>query len=196
MNRFIMADASACIGCRTCEVACVVSHQEQQNRAAVTTADFVPRIRVIKEDSFTTATVCHQCEDAPCANVCPVQAIRRDRGHIFVTPSRCIGCKSCMLACPFGAMTVVTSASGAQAIKCDLCWHREAGPACVEACPTSALQCVDAAHVQRQRSILNLSECRSGLHDGRNNRQPSRQARSISSARIFTPASILSGSGT
>ncbi|EDX5383685.1 4Fe-4S dicluster domain-containing protein [Salmonella enterica subsp. enterica serovar Anatum] len=151
MNRFIMADASACIGCRTCEVACVVSHQEQQNRAAVTTADFVPRIRVIKEDSFTTATVCHHCEDAPCANVCPVQAIRRDRGHIFVTPSRCIGCKSCMLACPFGAMTVVTSASGAQAIKCDLCWHREAGPACVEACPTSALQCVDAAHVQRQR---------------------------------------------
>ncbi len=122
MNRFIMADASACIGCRTCEVACVVSHQEQQNSAAVTTADFVPRIRVIKEDSFTTATVCHQCEDAPCANVCP-----------------------------FGAMTVVASASGAQAIKCDLCWHREAGPACVEACPTSALQCVDAAHVQRQR---------------------------------------------
>ncbi|EKJ9694703.1 4Fe-4S dicluster domain-containing protein, partial [Salmonella enterica] len=114
-------------------------------------ADFVPRIRVIKEDSFTTATVCHQCEDAPCANVCPVQAIRRDRGHIFVTSSRCIGCKSCMLACPFGAMTVVASASGAQAIKCDLCWHREAGPACVEACPTSALQCVDAAHVQRQR---------------------------------------------
>ncbi|WP_171839919.1 4Fe-4S dicluster domain-containing protein, partial [Salmonella enterica] len=101
MNRFIMADASACIGCRTCEVACVVSHQEQQNSAAVMTADFVPRIRVIKEDSFTTATVCHQCEDAPCANVCPVQAIRRDRGHIFVTPSRCIGCKSCMLACPF-----------------------------------------------------------------------------------------------
>ncbi|HAS9887742.1 TPA: electron transporter, partial [Salmonella enterica] len=37
------------------------------------------------------------------------------------------------------------------AIKCDLCWHREAGLACVEACPTSALQCVDAAHVQRQR---------------------------------------------
>ncbi|EDT6727240.1 electron transporter, partial [Salmonella enterica subsp. enterica] len=96
MNRFIMADASACIGCRTCEVACVVSHQKQQNSAAVTTADFVPRIRVIKEDSFTTATVCHQCEDAPCANVCPVRAIRRDRGHIFVTPSRCIGCKSCM----------------------------------------------------------------------------------------------------
>lgn len=196
MNRFIMADASACIGCRTCEVACVVSHQEQQNSAAVTTADFVPRIRVIKEDSFTTATVCHQCEDAPCANVCPVQAIRRDRGHIFVTPSRCIGCKSCMLACPFGAMTVVASASGAQAIKCDLCWHREAGPACVEACPTSALQCVDAAHVQRQRLYSHLSERRSGLHDGRNSRQPSRQARSISSARIFTPASILSGSGT
>lgn len=73
---------------------------EQQNSAAVTTADFVPRIRVIKEDSFTTATVCHQCEDAPCANVCPVQAIRRDRGHIFVTSSRCIGCKKLYAGLP------------------------------------------------------------------------------------------------
>lgn len=195
MNRFIMADASACIGCRTCEVACVVSHREQQNSAAVTTADFVPRIRVIKEDSFTTATVCHQCEDAPCANVCPVQAIRRDRGHIFVTSSRCIGCKSCMLACPFGAMTVVASASGAQAIKCDLCWHREAGPACVKPARPVRYSALTQQMCSASASILNLSERRSGLHDDRNNRQPSRRAFNLF-CQNFTPASILSGSGT
>ncbi len=154
----------------------MVSHREQQNSAAVTTADFVPRIRVIKEDCFTTATVCHQCEDAPCANVCPVQAIRRDRGHIFVTPSRCIGCKSCMLACPFGAMTVVASASGAQAIKCDLCWHREAGPACVKPARPVRYSALTQHTCSASASILNLSERRSGLHDGRNNRQPSRRA--------------------
>ena len=151
MNRFIMADAGKCIGCRTCEVACAVSHQQNQDCAALSPAEMVSRIRVIKDQAFTTAVACHQCEDAPCANVCPVPAIRRERGHIFVEQSRCIGCKSCMLACPFGAMRVVAQESQVQAIKCDLCWHRDNGPACVEACPTHALQCVDAMQVQRQR---------------------------------------------
>lgn len=122
-----------------------------QDCASVSSSAFIPRIRVIKDDAFTTAVSCHQCEDAPCANVCPTHAIRREHGHIFVEQTRCIGCKSCMLACPFGAMNVVARSSRVQAIKCDLCWHRETGPACVEACPTSALQCIDAVSVQKQR---------------------------------------------
>lgn len=103
MNAFIMADAAKCIGCRTCEVACVVAHQQNQDCASVSSSAFIPRIRVIKDDAFTTAVACHQCEDAPCANVCPTHAIRREHGHIFVEQARCIGCKSCMLACPFVA---------------------------------------------------------------------------------------------
>lgn len=135
MNRFIIADATKCIGCRTCEVACAVSHHENQDCAALSPDEFISRIRVIKDHCWTTAVACHQCEDAPCANVCPVDAISREHGHIFVEQTRCIGCKSCMLACPFGAMEVVSSRKKARAIKCDLCWHRETGPACVEACP-------------------------------------------------------------
>ncbi|HIG8913901.1 TPA: 4Fe-4S binding protein, partial [Escherichia coli] len=123
MNRFIIADATKCIGCRTCEVACAVSHQENQDCAALSPDEFISRIRVIKDHSWTTAVACHQCEDAPCANVCPVNAISREHGHIFVEQTRCIGCKSCMLACPFGAMEVVSSRKKARAIKCDLCWH-------------------------------------------------------------------------
>ena len=138
MNRFIMADAEKCIGCRTCEVACAVSHQD-----AVSAHAFTPRLRVVKGDDYTTAVGCHQCEDAPCANVCPTHAISRTAGAWLVEQTRCIGCKSCMVACPFGAMTVAVQQSRPQAIKCDLCRHREEGPACVAACPTQALACID-----------------------------------------------------
>jgi electron transport protein HydN len=69
MNRFIIADANKCIGCRTCEVACVVSHQDNQDCASLTPETFLPRIHVIKGVNVS-ATLCRQCEDAPCANVC------------------------------------------------------------------------------------------------------------------------------
>ncbi|EAX1661227.1 electron transport protein HydN, partial [Salmonella enterica] len=96
MNRFIIADASKCIGCRTCEVACVVSHQENQDCASLTPETFLPRIHVIKGVNVSTATLCRQCEDAPCANVCPNGAISRDKGFVHVMQERCIGCKTCV----------------------------------------------------------------------------------------------------
>ncbi|WP_368542806.1 4Fe-4S dicluster domain-containing protein [Enterobacter soli] len=156
MNRFIVADSAKCIGCRTCEVACVVSHQEKQDSAAVSAAAFSSRIKVIKGGAFTTAVACHQCEDAPCANVCPTQAIRQSSGVWLVEQARCIGCKSCMVACPFGAMQVTAVAQRAQALKCDLCSHRDGGPACVAACPTHALSCVDPARLRGER-LRNLA---------------------------------------
>lgn len=107
MNCFIIADASKCIGCRTCEVACVVSHQEHQDCASLTPHTFQPRIHVIKGVNVSTATACRQCEDAPCANVCPNGAISRDKGFVHVMQERCIGCKTCVVACPYGAMEVV-----------------------------------------------------------------------------------------
>lgn len=57
MNRFIIADASKCIGCRTCEVARVVSHQEHQDCASLTPHTFQPRIHVIKGVNVSTATM-------------------------------------------------------------------------------------------------------------------------------------------
>ena len=89
MNRFIMADAEKCIGCRTCEVACAVAHQDDFTAEA-----FTSRLRVVKGDAYTTAVGCHQCEDAPCANVCPTHAISLTAGAWLVEQTRCIGCKS------------------------------------------------------------------------------------------------------
>ncbi|EOX8980889.1 4Fe-4S dicluster domain-containing protein [Enterobacter hormaechei] len=151
MNQFILADPEKCIGCRTCEVACMMSHQSGATPEALTS-----RIRVVKGGTFTTAVGCHQCEDAPCANVCPTGAIRRAAGAWLVEQARCIGCKSCMVACPFGAMQVRVVEDRVQALKCDLCAHREGGPACVEACPTHALRCIDPARLRAER-LRNLA---------------------------------------
>ncbi|HFS0160813.1 TPA: 4Fe-4S dicluster domain-containing protein [Enterobacter hormaechei] len=151
MNRFILTDPEKCIGCRTCEVACMMSHQ-----SSATPEAFTSRIRVVKGGTFTTAVGCHQCEDAPCANVCPTGAIHRAAGAWLVEQARCIGCKSCMVACPFGAMQVRVVEDRVQALKCYLCAHREGGPACVEACPTHALRCIDPARLRAER-LRNLA---------------------------------------
>lgn len=198
MNRFIIADSAKCIGCRTCEVACVVSHQANQDCAALSPKAFSARIWVVKGGSFTTAVTCHHCEDAPCANVCPAGAISRVSGRVYVEQSLCIGCKSCMLACPYGAISVMMTDNGVQALKCDLCGHREDGPACVAACPTQALYCMTPAELERlsgERRLRTALAIQAG--DKTRDYAPcSPQARSTSSARIFTPASIFSGSGT
>ncbi|WP_310606824.1 electron transport protein HydN [Buttiauxella brennerae] len=156
MNRFIMADAKKCIGCRTCEVACVMAHQAEGDLTTLSKDNFFPRIHVIKGYNISTAVLCRQCEDAPCANVCPNGAIDRQDGFISVSQEKCIGCKTCVIACPYGTMEVVTKPVAqqhgafaastmvkAEAHKCDLCHTRANGPACIEACPTDALKCID-----------------------------------------------------
>ncbi|MGP2517748.1 4Fe-4S dicluster domain-containing protein [Yersinia sp. 2545 StPb PI] len=147
MNRFVIADMTQCIGCRTCEIACVVAHSTNNNASTITPEQFHPRLSVMKSFAVSTPILCHQCEDAPCENSCPNGAIVTGIHGVQVMASRCIGCKTCMLVCPFGAMNMVEqpihdSMVRAQAHKCDLCHSREAGPACIEVCPTNALKLV------------------------------------------------------
>lgn len=156
-NRFIVADANKCIGCKTCEIACVMSHA---NDIAMSAENFHPRLRVIKGMTVTVPVMCRQCDNAPCANACPTDAIIRKNNSIQVIQERCIGCKTCVMACPFGAMSVVTTEQGfdvergvenyqTQALKCDLCADNADGPACVTVCPTKTLTLVEPRTIDK-----------------------------------------------
>lgn len=164
MNRFIAVDPARCIGCNTCMAGCSAVHRAQGLQSQ-------PRLTVTRIASITAPATCHQCDDAPCARVCPVEAIWIGNREVVLEESRCIGCKLCGIACPFGAITPSgTSISGGLAgphvdqpqrtaeldpilawdagirtvaVKCDLCNFSPNGPECVRVCPTDALRLVD-----------------------------------------------------
>lgn len=150
MTSFIVASASDCIGCRTCEVACALEH-------ATPGAEFFPRLKVMRLDDISVPVMCHQCENAPCVATCPTAALTMGADRVEANMARCIGCQSCVVACPFGVITIeVNSTTAPVIVKCDLCGDRERGPACVDVCPTAALKKMTEEQLndlQKQRNI-------------------------------------------
>lgn len=150
MTSFIMANPASCIGCRTCEIACALEH-------ATESAAFAPRLTVLRLDTLSVPVMCHQCENAPCVGACPVGALSMGDERVEADDSRCIGCQSCVVACPFGVINIASAKNQSTTIvKCDLCHGRERGPACIDVCPTSALSKITAetlAEMQKQRKI-------------------------------------------
>ncbi len=131
----IMVNPEKCAGCRLCELVCSLKNAGEFNPAKA-------RIHVIGFDEvFALPVMCLQCETPHCAIVCPTNAITRDAatGVVQVAGERCAGCKTCMLACPFGNIAV--SAEEGVAVKCDTC---QGDPECVAICPTGALQFKEA----------------------------------------------------
>lgn len=125
MAKALMIDPEKCVGCRTCEMLCSAKHVGIIN-------PFQSRIKVIREREWDGVPMaCVQCEQAQCAAICPANAISRDEtlGRVVIDYDKCIGCKMCVTACPFGLISFDSVTR--RVIKCDLC---DGDPECTKFC--------------------------------------------------------------
>ncbi len=140
MKLGFLIDQDTCIGCHACTVACKAEHDVplSVNRTWV---------KYIETGAFPdtgrhfSVMRCNHCEDAPCVTICPTNALfHRDNGIVDFDTGSCIGCKSCMNACPYDALYIDPEEHTAQ--KCNFCAHRiDQGlePSCVVVCPTQSI---------------------------------------------------------
>jgi carbon-monoxide dehydrogenase iron sulfur subunit len=136
VRKVLIIDYEKCTGCRECELVCAVQHEGVSNPAR-------SRIKVIKREweGIYIPVTCQQCETAPCLEACPMKAIYRDQelDRVMVNQDKCIGCRTCVSICPFGAMAF--NGLTRQVMKCDFC---DGDPQCVRFCETKAIRYADA----------------------------------------------------
>ena len=156
-QKTLVIDLDRCIGCHACEVAC-----KQENGVPlgvyynkVLSIGPLGKFPDIKQ--YFLPSVCQVCKDAPCLKVCPTGATyRTEDGQILVNKEKCIGCKMCMAACPYGARSYNPEKNVVE--KCTLCHHlQEIGeqPACVKVCCAKArfLKAIAAAGPENVHSM-------------------------------------------
>ena len=136
-----------CIGCRLCEIHCLVQHSKSKKIIKAFKKEFpraLPRILVEEKGYLSFAIQCRHCEEAPCIEACITGAMYRDEatGAVLCNEDRCIGCWMCIMVCPFGVIKRNLEKKRI-ASKCDLCYEEEM-PVCVANCPNEALELRDS----------------------------------------------------
>ncbi|HKS68800.1 MAG TPA: 4Fe-4S dicluster domain-containing protein, partial [Ktedonobacterales bacterium] len=140
MRYGFLIDQTSCIGCHACTVACKAEHD-------VPLGVFRTWVKYVEKGEFPNSRRhflverCNHCANAPCVAICPNGALfTRPDGIVDFDKDRCIGCKSCMQACPYDAIYIDPAEH--TAAKCNFCAHRiDQGlqPACVLVCPEEAI---------------------------------------------------------
>jgi len=134
-----------CMGCRLCEVACITVHSESGDTIKAYKKEFPrepSRIWFEEKKPECFSFMCRHCDEPDCLEACISGAITKDSetGIVTIDEDICVGCWSCIMACPYGALKKkVRKDNKMVSTKCDLCIGRGVNPACVQACPNRAL---------------------------------------------------------
>lgn len=127
-----------CLGCHLCEYNCAFVNSGMRDMAAALKGKPIyPRIHVEEGDRISYAVSCRHCTDPICVKNCIAGALKKEDGVIVIDRNRCVGCLTCVLVCPYGALT-----PGPDGVmqKCELCLNNSSGePACVRGCPNRAI---------------------------------------------------------
>lgn len=140
MARYGMTvDQKLCVTCNACVLACKNENAVPQKEARCWTVQAERGVFPLLTLE-TRSERCNHCEDAPCVNACPTRASHYEEGGIVVVdPDKCVGCKACIVACPYEVRYMHPDG---YVDKCTFCIHRVKegkDPACVTVCPTKAL---------------------------------------------------------
>lgn len=142
-------DLKRCIGCDTCAVACKMENEVPLGQFRLNVFDAqhnpqaeIPTGRYPNLDQYWVPSMCQHCENAPCVQACPTEALYTDlaEGMVRLDKSKCIGCGRCGEACPYDAISFDPVHGTAD--KCTMCDHRvkeNLDPMCVVVCPTRAM---------------------------------------------------------
>lgn len=130
-----------CMACRLCEVHCIVAHSKSRDLLKAFKREWprpLPRLHVEEAGPMSFALGCRHGEEPLCVYSCLTGALTKDTrtGIVTVDTEKCIGCWTCVIACPYGAIS--PDPARRKASKCDLCFHLDK-PACVANCPNEAL---------------------------------------------------------
>jgi len=159
MNYGFVIDNRMCIGCHACTVACKSEHDVPigVNRTHV---KYIEKGEFPKSTREFSVHRCNHCADAPCVEICPTTALyTRADGIVDFDNDRCIGCKSCMQACPYDALYIDPETN--TAAKCNYCAHKIDGgyePACVIVCPVEAIISGDLDDPESNIALLVANE--------------------------------------
>jgi carbon-monoxide dehydrogenase iron sulfur subunit len=149
----VLVNEPLCMGCHLCEVYCQVYHSPSRTILKAfgkNTSRPVPRLRIEERKPVFFTFSCLHCQEPSCVSACLTGALFRNSatGAVIVDETKCIGCWTCVLACPYG--NIRPGILNHKAVKCDLCQGAEI-PACVLNCPNEALSYEETAEVEIQK---------------------------------------------
>jgi carbon-monoxide dehydrogenase iron sulfur subunit len=125
-----------CLGCRLCEYHCAFAETGEADMArALKNIKINPRIKIEEKDGISFAVSCRHCPEPLCVKGCITGSLHIKDGVVAIDKEKCVGCYTCVLCCPFGAVS--PSEKGAIQ-KCELCVST-GEPACVKRCPNAAI---------------------------------------------------------